>query len=154
MSALVPDGREKVLPVVEDGPRLQLVHQGWEDSALELLPEVLAGSLPKVRACSDAVPVDHHDTDILYQVHGYLSLQDTPEKQLMLLSSPLDSGELLRSDDWHVFGDRRGLECKLDQPREVNEGNLVWDILGTKFNIISPVLRINCYVKVDFVFVI
>ena len=103
LSALLPDGREKVPPVDEDGPRLQLVHKGWEDSSLEMLPEVLATSIPKVQAGRDALPVHLHDVDVFYQVHGTLSLQDTPEKQLMCLSCPVDSGELLGIDDRDVF---------------------------------------------------
>ena len=102
-SALIPDGGEKVPPVVEDGPRLQLVHKGWVESSLELLPEVLAASVSKVLAGRDAVPVNLHEVDVFYEVHGGLSLQDTPEKQVMILSCPLDSGELLAIGDWHIF---------------------------------------------------
>ena len=132
VSPLLPDGREKFSPVVEDGLRLQLVHQGREDSSLELLPEVFPTSIPKFLAGSDAVPVNLDGLDILHQVDGTLSLEDTPQKQLKILSSPADSAGLLGRGYGDVLGERRTVECKLDQPREVNEGNLVGDILDTR----------------------
>ena len=103
MSALLPDGREKVPPVDEDGHHLQLVHKGWEDNSLEMLQEVLGTSIPKVLAGRDTIPVHLHGVDVFYEVHLTLSLQDTPEKQVMVLSCPLDSGELLGIDDRDVF---------------------------------------------------
>ena len=102
-SALLPDGGQKVPPVVKDGPCLQLVHQGWVDCSLELLPEHLPASLSKLRAGCNAVPVHLDDADVFYLVHGGLSLQDTPEQQVMILSCPLDSGVLLATGDWDVF---------------------------------------------------
>ena len=101
---------------MEDGGGIQLVHQSRIDSPLELLPQVLPRPLSKCLGGGRyAVPVDHLSADVLRQVHGLLLVQDQPEQQVVVLSRPLDSADLLGCGHWNVVGERRGFQGELDQ---------------------------------------